>query len=315
VLVAEEPQPDGQLDELNEFLRDQPFKLAVVNTADLLLLEKNARFMRHETFMNLVKNIKRDGALSSIPFCWYDGAVFHVLSGNHRVLAAREAGIDRIMVQYTDADMTRQERVATQLSHNAIVGEDDVAILKELWEELTSVGDKLYAGLDDKVMDMFKDVALLSLSEVRLDFRTIAFAFLPEEPEALQDAFEEAKKSISLKDGHLARLEEFDRLLDSLARAQQAYGVHNSATSLLIILDIFNHHPEDLQAGWLGEDDEIKHKGWVPLASILGEDTMPAEAALVVKQAVDKMQNKKEVESKSRWRALEMWAADYLAGV
>lgn len=50
-----------------------------------------------------------------------------VLSGNHRVQASVEAGIERILVMIIEEDLTRSQAVAIQLSHNALVGEDDPA--------------------------------------------------------------------------------------------------------------------------------------------------------------------------------------------
>jgi hypothetical protein len=75
-----------ELEAVNQALAatGQPFKLALVPLDQLRLLDKNARYMPHEMFQNLVENIKRDGGLSSVPFCWFDGSVYHVLSGNHR---------------------------------------------------------------------------------------------------------------------------------------------------------------------------------------------------------------------------------------
>ena len=111
---------------INASLEGQPYKAAVVPIEGLELLEKNARFMRSETFRNLVENIKRDGGLSSVPFCLKLGDRYRVLSGNHRVQAAQEAGVKRLLVLYTDRELSREEQVSIQLSHNAIVGEDDL---------------------------------------------------------------------------------------------------------------------------------------------------------------------------------------------
>jgi hypothetical protein len=44
--------------------------------------------MRHETYAQLVANIRRDGKLTSVPFAFRDGEKYTVLSGNHRVRAA-----------------------------------------------------------------------------------------------------------------------------------------------------------------------------------------------------------------------------------
>ena len=45
------------------------FKIAEVQLSDIKLVKKNAHFMQQDTFNALVNNIRRDGQLSSVPFC------------------------------------------------------------------------------------------------------------------------------------------------------------------------------------------------------------------------------------------------------
>lgn len=302
---------------MSELIVYGPFTIEVVAVDSLDLLEKNARFMRNETFRRLVENVKQDGQLSQIPFCVRrPGDRFLVLSGNHRVKAAKAADLTAIpVVYYTDKVLTPDEELAIQLSHNAIAGEDDPVILKELWDGLESVTLKQYSGLDDKILGALLKAPMPALSDVRLDFRTTTFLFLPEEVERVKAVFAEAKDLVKGEAVLLARLSEYDQLLDAIAATNSAYGIANGATGLLVLLEIFARHQTDLVDGWFdGETQAIKRKGWVPMSSIFGSDTMPAEAALVVKQAVEKMVGNGDLESTSRWLAVERWAADYLAG-
>lgn len=233
----------AEIERLNPLLASlgMPYKLALVSPRELVPLEKNARFMKSETFRSLVKNVKRDGALSSLPFCWRDEAgKMHVLSGNHRVKAAAEAGVARILVLYDDRPLSRQERVAIQLSHNALAGEDDPATLKDLWREIEDVGLKFYSGLDDKALQELAKSASAALSEVRLDYRTLWFVLLPEEVERVGSALDEALKKVAGKDPvFLGRVQEFDRLLDAMARLRKKHKIKASAVALLALLDQF----------------------------------------------------------------------------
>lgn len=306
---------ETRIDELNQQIPG-PFKLAVVPVDQLEFLEKNARFMRYETFRNLVDNIKRDGGLSSVPFCWKTPeGKYRILSGNHRVKAAIEAGFDRVLVMYTDRPLSRQEQVAIQLSHNALVGEDDPVLLRELYNEIEDLTLKYYSGLDDKLLKQLEPVDIGPLADVHLDYRAVTFLLLPEERDRLLEAFEKARKLESLAgDVVVARLADYDRLMDAQDKVMASYNIHNGATALMLILDIFERHQEDLQEGWLDEEGKPAHKGWVPLSSILGTDYVPAEAADVIRRAVEKMVSAGEIEGKNKWQALEYWAADYLAG-
>jgi len=298
--------------EINKKIKDHPFKLAVIDINETELLEKNARYMPAEMFQNLVQNIRKDKGLSSVPFCYKEGTRFKVLSGNHRVKAAKEAGIKTILVMYTDQHLTREEQVSIQLSHNAIEGKDDPAILKELWNEIQDIDLKLYAGLDDKTLAELEKITLDPLAEVQLDYRTLSFVFLPDEAERLEKAFKTALAAVADNEIYLAHISNFSRLLDSLSKCKDSYEIKNSATSLMVVLDIFENHLTDLSKGWEGR--QVSNKDWVPLASVIGTDKIPAESAKIIKQAVNKMKKNDQVAPKNLWQTLEYWAADYLAG-
>jgi hypothetical protein len=112
------------------------------------------------------------GCLTSTPLVWNDRDTgrLGVLSGNHRTLAAIEAGLPQIWWTQIDEPLPRQRQIALQLSRNAIAGQDDPAILKELYDELESVEWRQCTGLDDKAPDLLEkvDVASLGESEPRL---------------------------------------------------------------------------------------------------------------------------------------------------
>lgn len=302
-------------------------RIIEVNPRHLKLLETNARFMRHETYQRLITNIKADGKLTSVPFCalwkvWADGdalvmddagePVYEVLSGNHRVRAAIDAGLENINVMVTDEPLDRGRRTLIQLSHNSLVGEDDPATLKQLYDSL-DIDLRPYSGLDDKTLDMLSKVSASNLSEPNLDFQVMTFAFLPDEIERARECFDRVKSLIKGDEVWMSRMADYDRFMDTLENTGSSFHIRNAATILMLMLDIVERHIEELSQGWEGED-KAKHDGWVPMVSIYGNDKMPAQAAMVVKKAVDKMVGKGDLSPKARWQATEMWAADYLAG-
>lgn len=310
-----EEQARTEVERLNVGLKNHPYKLALVHVRDLEFLEKNARYMTNEMFRNLVDNIKRDGGLSSVPLCWKHDGKYRVLSGNHRCMAAIEAGLQEVLVLFTDRELSKQEQIAIELRHNAIDGKDDMAILKELWDEIDDVSLKYYAGLDDKMLEEMEKAALTALSEVKLDYRSLTFLFLPHEVDALEEAFAHAVECGGLQDiVYINRIEDFKRLLDAQSKVQASYDVKNSATSLMLILDVFWKHQDDLQQGYISEEGELKHKNKVPLSSVFGDDIVPAELALLLKKALDRMIGRGEIEAKQRFDFLRVMAERYLAG-
>ncbi|MFU8849400.1 ParB N-terminal domain-containing protein [Micromonospora sp. SL1-18] len=295
-------------------------RLMTVRPQDLTLLEVNARYMRKEQYDRLVANIKRDGCLTSVPLVWHDVDNDRkvVLSGNHRVTASIDAGLAEITVMVVQQKLSRARQVALQLSHNAIAGEDDPATLKQLYEELDDVDWRAYSGLDDKQLDLLAQVDLEGLSEANLDFATVQLVFLPHELEAARASFDEARKLTQADARWLAGYGDYESTLDALATAHGAHNVGNVATALGLILAVFERHLGELRDGvWLDEEsgESIGHAGrLVPIETVLETRSMPADAAAVLHRAVDKLVRTGEVPADQRWRALELLAADYLAG-
>lgn len=288
-----------------------------VDPRELTLVEVNARFMRKEVFDRLVANIRRDGALTSTPLVWNDQATGRmvVLSGNHRIMAACEVGLEQVDVIVVDQPLSRARQVALQLSHNAIEGEDDPATLRQLYEELDDVDWRAYSGLDDKQLDLLAQVDLEGLSEANLDFATVQLVFLPHELDAARASFDEARKLVQADARWLAAYADYETTLDALATAHGAHNVGNVATALGLILAVFERHLDELRDAWLDPDagEPVDARRLVPIETILGTRSMPADAGAVLARAVDRMVRKGEVPADQRWRALELLAADYLA--
>ncbi len=314
VNVVEENAAEVALTALNASLQQlgQAYKLALVDPASLKELDKNAHFMTHEMFQNLVKNIERDGALASVPFCWYDGERFHVLSGNHRVKAALAAGVSRILILYDDRPLSRQERVAIQLSHNAINGKDDPALLKELWAEIDDLSLKYYAGLDDKQLEQLADAQLQGMREAVLDYRSLMFLFLPEEVERLESAFQRAVESTVCEEAILAPLADFSRLVDALDKTKASYATKNHAVALSLVLDVFEQNLTDLQPGWY-QEGQARHKEHVPLATVFGTDKVPASVACLLRESCVKLKESGLVETADAGSTLQVLAERFLA--
>lgn len=96
-------------------------RIIQIDPRELKLLQLNARYMRHEEYQRLVANVKRDGQLTSAPFACKDGDKYLVLSGNHRTQAAIAAGLETIPCIVTDDELSEDQKISIQLSHNSLV--------------------------------------------------------------------------------------------------------------------------------------------------------------------------------------------------
>ncbi len=233
---------------LNEIMGDSvPYKIDVVNPKDVALLDKNARYMNHDMFQNLVGNIKKDGALSSLPLCWKkpDGATV-VLSGNHRIQAATQAGLSFIMVLVIDRDLSRSEQVAIQLSHNAISGKDDQAILKSLWDEIEDIDLRQYAGLDSELLNELDKMEFCTISDAQPDFKQVILLFLPEEIDQLKALMTDAEVLFSQDETFIASRGHYETVFNALVEVKEKFNIVNNPTALLKIFELAAERLEEL---------------------------------------------------------------------
>ena len=239
-VVAEDSRDEvaASLDQLNQKLLASSLRIGMVPIGQCDLLEKNARFMRADQYRRLVENVRRDGQLTSVPFAIKRGARYLILSGNHRVQAAKDAGLAEVILLYTEQELTHDQQLAIQLSHNAIVGQDDLAILRELYNEIANVAMKEYSGLDDAALGQMEPPKLTPLSEDDLKARVVSIIFLPEEVERAERVFDELLKQAMGERTWVNRFADYDRFLDALAAVKQRAGVKNTATAFGLLLDI-----------------------------------------------------------------------------
>lgn len=287
-------------------------RIIEIDPRELKLLKLNARYMRHEEYQKLVANIKRDGQLTSAPFACWDGDGYLVLSGNHRTQAAIAADLEKIPCIVTDEDLSADQRAAIQLSHNAIAGQDDPYLLKEIYESILDLNWKEYCGLDDKTLELLDKASAQALSEVNLKFSTLSVIFLPDELKEAEFVIQQAREAAKNADSTwLAKRSQYDDWLEAQENAMASYKVKNVATAIDLILKIFTQNVTQLQAGY---DTPESDKNWVPLETIFGRRKVPASTAKKVSKVLSKIQGEKKFKSNEMWRGLEILAEQYLSG-
>jgi hypothetical protein len=233
----------------NEVLAElgYPYKLDVVDPRKIKLLDKNARYMDQPTFAQLVSNIRKDKGLASLPFCWReaDGTDI-VLSGNQRVQSAVQAELSFILILYTDAELTRDEQIAIQLSHNSLAGKDDMVILKDLWSELQKIEFKMYAGLDSTTIGALEKLEFTTLSDPAVRTEQLIFQFLPEEREELSKVMNKMNEHFSLDNNYLLSLEHYDDVFAVIVETKEKYGIVNNPTAIMKICELAKERLADI---------------------------------------------------------------------
>lgn len=292
--------------------------LETVVIGDLKEQDVNAHVMSPATFERLVENIRRTGRLESTPYCAQpngQGAV-EVVSGHHRIRAARKAGLIAVPVLIDRNDLTRSQIIAKQLAHNAIIGSDDQDLVKQLVAQITSVDDLLESGLGEDVLptpEKFKVTLFTPHADYK--WKTARFVFLGHQ----LDQFTELAKTFESEDKTL--IVGFDAQFDAFIKAVAAFGkeryIVSAATAIAVLTELATEQATELkeqrEAADQGQGAKAIKSG--PLVSqLFGTARIPKDSADVIRQALDKMLEAKDIDAKSKWLALERWAADYLAG-
>ena len=220
------------------------FEIKEILVSQIDLIEKNARFMDQSTFRQLVSNIKRDGELSSVPFCVEkENGRFTVVSGNHRVQAAKQAGVVKIFAMcILESKISNDEIRAIQLSHNSINGEDDAEILKQLLDEIQDVAMKEYAHISQEILDSVKDIDY-TVELPNNEIVPVTFMFIDTnkiELDKLLDTLDnyterEIENMIIMDKDYMARLNEVS------AKVQQKYKIKAQALSVCKMVELVNN--------------------------------------------------------------------------
>ena len=266
-------------------------EIVTCDPRSLLLLEKNARYMKAQTFQRLVENIRRDGTLTSLPFAVREGEGLRVLSGNHRVLAAIEAGLERIDVLVSLTELSAARQKAIQLSHNSLVGEDDPLTLRALFEELGDVAWKAYSGLDDATLELMAKTATPGLGAQGLDLATLTLTFLPGDLERMREAF--ARIATGLKgEAWIVPFALYDATADMLDTVSLACEVRSMAVAFAHLVEVFERHLGELRP------ELERNRGDFPLAVLFGRSEVPRDRARAVAKALARLGD-------GPWEALE----------
>lgn len=160
-----------------------------------------------------------------------------------------------ILVLVITETLDQSRRIAIQLSHNALVGEDDQSILANLWSKIETVKDKLYSGLDSEVTKELGEVELVNFSTPQVPAHMVTFMFTDGEKEQLSEILDmlsdAAKKSSAV---HVFPGTQYEAFAKLLADVKDAEKIRDSSLAMLRLLEIGAEYLE--QEALLATDQE-----------------------------------------------------------
>ena len=223
-------QLDRRIVTLNKLLKQQNMpELAIVGPQECKPRALNARYMDQGMMDALVSNLKRDGRLESVPLLFRNKkGVLEIISGHHRIEAAKRAGIEKILVMVTTV-RSDQEAVAKQLSHNAIVGKDDAFTLQKLYDLIGEVDLKMYSGLADSL----KDIKIESVSFTPKLFAEFVLFMADGEIEKYDEIATRLEEASSRSEVQVrvVDLRDEERFRDLLARIKKRKNIKSNAVA------------------------------------------------------------------------------------
>lgn len=209
--------------------------------------EMNANEMSGEDFATLCDNIGKSG-LSSVPCCYKksDGR-FVMISGHHRLRACKKLHYRTIGILWCDeSDMSNDEIIAIQLSHNSLHGSDNQSILKKLFEQIKSIEYKKFAHINiEEIKPISVDGMDIFAMKETFTFTIILYPNSYEHLDALYgDIREQAKKSDTLI---LADDTNEDLLLKLQQEIGNLYNIKSPAITFAKLLELANERLNEIK--------------------------------------------------------------------
>lgn len=231
----------AKLDDINNLIK--PYQLAYVHVLnDCVPLEKNAHYMAKEIQDRLTENIKQDGFLSQLPFAMKrsEDGKFLILSGNHRLKSAIKAGLEYILVLYVD-EISKDRQIGYTLSHNALVGKDDLQMLKEIYNEIQSIESREFTGLNGlKFIDIEK-VPTTSINDGDIELTEMKFLFIESRKHDVEGVLKELEKH-NLTETSALIYGSFEEYIKVATAIKKAYDIKSNTVAFSKMVEICKEH-------------------------------------------------------------------------
>jgi hypothetical protein len=218
----------------------------------------NAQVMQPRHMDRLTENIRIRGMVESLPYCHQPGheGPISVISGHHRMRAARAAGMLEMPALVDTRTMTRSEITAKQIAHNALVGESDDMILRTLVSQITNVDDLLTTGLDEEFLPTIgQDDTQLLIPHAEFDWRIVTLTFLPNRLEAWKEALDTIDRHSELVG--VGPMDQMQGFAEAVHEYGQRFNIKSMATIIATLTEVARREIQaKIDAGEVGEDGE-----------------------------------------------------------
>lgn len=212
--------------------------------------DMNANEMTGEDFAQLCDNIGKSG-LSSVPSCYKkENGRFVMISGHHRLRACKKLHYKTIGILYClESELSKDEIIAIQLSHNSLHGHDNTSILKKLFEQIQSVDFKQFAHVNvDEIPPVSTDGISVFALKKNFVFTVVLY---PDSFDSLDELFGDIREQASKSDALiLANEKENERLLLKLqTEIGKQYDIKSPSISFAKLLELASERLTEIKEG------------------------------------------------------------------
>lgn len=237
-----------KLDEINKLIA--PYKLAYVSPSnDCIPLERNCHYMDKDTLDRLTANIAEDGFLSQLPFGMKrSDKKFLILSGNHRLKASIKAKLEYILILYIN-EIDKDKQIAYQLSHNALVGKDDMQMLKDIYAEMHSIEAREFSGLNGiQFVDVSK-IPSVSINDGDIELTEMKFLFAESRSNNVKRVLAELEGQ-KLSENCSIIIGSYEEFIKVVTEVKKKYNIKSNTVAFACMIDICKEHLNGKEIGY-----------------------------------------------------------------
>lgn len=210
----------------------------------------NARVMEFDKFAQLVSNIQAEGHLESLPLCTFKvneagNRELLIISGHHRIRAARKVGLRELDVLVIEKQLTESEIRSKQLSHNSLNGQDDEQLRRQIYMMIEDLEQRIKTGLNEKEIE--EEIKTIKVDEVKLeiDYEMVNLCFLPHQ----KKEFEDVLNLITSDDVYVADIatfKEFKEQVRKVVKKDDIRSISNVVTRMCQIVKDYYENKDKL---------------------------------------------------------------------
>lgn len=220
--------------------------------------EINANEMSEDDFAQLTDNIAKSG-LSSVPACIKkDSGRYVMISGNHRLRACKKLRYKTLGILYVEeSEITNDEAIAIELSHNSLHGEANASILKKLFESIQSIDFKKFAHVNIEEIKPINTEGI-DVYAMQENFTLTVFLY-PNSFESLDTLFGDIREQVKKSDALILASEEDNEktLLKLQKKIGKQYDIISPSITFAKLLELASERLIEIEEG--EKKDDLEH--------------------------------------------------------